>query len=331
MSVDWDVDVIDYWQTSLSSYKKHHEQDIRVESDKVTLDILDNLPIKEGVHVVDKQIETEPAKVSEAAQVGNWSVVEEEEEEIEKEEKQEDEEEEEEEKECIGEEEPSVKKPRYNPSVPAAPPPPPPPVQQDNEALSNLMMAWYYAGYYTGVYQMDNENTNTTTPVLCTAGCGFFGNASFNNMCSRCYKTKSLSSSSPSAAVNSPISKDDTTIIPAIEKSRKHLRSPSPESSRTNSAPASSIGSPAHIATDEKPVQTNKGRCFKCRLKVPLAKQAANKCRCGYVFCDTHRYPDRHDCDIDYAKMDREILAKNNPKLHERPRGGRSFQRIDSL
>ncbi|KAG2229668.1 hypothetical protein INT48_008900 [Thamnidium elegans] len=202
---------------------------------------------------------------------------------------------------------------------------------------------------------MDNKNTNTITPVLCTAGCGFFGNASFNNMCSRCYKTNSSSSSSSSAVVKSPISKDDTTIIPAIEKSRKHLRSPSPEDSRTNSAPASSIGSPAHITNDEKPVQTNKGRCFKCRSKVPLAKQAANKCRCGYVFCDTHRYPDRHDCDIDYAKMDRgkkkkkkkiyiyicctalfifiiiEILAKNNPKLHERPRGGRSFQRIDSL
>jgi hypothetical protein len=83
-------------------------------------------------------------------------------------------------------------------------------------------------------------------------------------------------------------------------------------------------------------------------LQVPLAKQAANKCRCGYIFCDSHRYPDRHDCDIDFAKLDRgnfnrrssltintayckEILAKNNPKLHERPRGGRSFQRIDSL
>lgn len=128
---------------------------------------MNNLPIKEGVYVVDEQIETEPVKVSvkrkeitqEAeAQVGNWSVVEEEEEEIEKEEKQEDEEEEEEEeeeKECIGEEEPSVKKPRYNPSVPVAPPSPPPPVQQDNEALSNLMMAWYYAGYYTGVYQVN--------------------------------------------------------------------------------------------------------------------------------------------------------------------------------
>ncbi|KAI9366593.1 hypothetical protein BD770DRAFT_405862 [Pilaira anomala] len=137
-------------------------------------------------------------------------------------------------------------------------------------------------------------------------------------MCSRCYKSKET------------ISKDDTTVIPAIEKSRKHLRSPSPENARTNSAPASSIASPSNT-NEEKPVQTNKGRCFKCRVKVPLAKQAANKCRCGYVFCDTHRYPDRHDCDIDYAKLDREILAKNNPKLHERPRGGRSFQRIDSL
>lgn len=40
-------------------------------------------------------------------------------------------------------------------------------------------------------------------------------------------------------------------------------------------------------------------------MKVPLAKQAANKCRCGYVFCDRHRYPDRHDCDVDFVKRDR--------------------------
>ncbi|CAO3684945.1 unnamed protein product [Rhizopus stolonifer] len=94
------------------------------------------------------------------------------------------------------------------------------------------------------------------------------------------------------------------------------------------------------------PVQNNKGKCFCCRKKIPLAKQTANKCRCGLVFCDTHKYPDKHDCDIDFAKMDKgrlfvcmtspnstyiEILAKNNPKLHERPKGGRSFQRIDSL
>lgn len=40
----------------------------------------------------------------------------------------------------------------------AAPPPAPPPMPssmptQDNEAFSNLIMSWYYAGYYTGLYQ----------------------------------------------------------------------------------------------------------------------------------------------------------------------------------
>ncbi|ORZ21495.1 hypothetical protein BCR42DRAFT_321022 [Absidia repens] len=96
----------------------------------------------------------------------------------------------------------------------------------------------------------------------------------------------------------------------------------------TDSVSSSETNTPEE---SKKPVQTNKGRCFKCRVKVPLAKQTINKCRCEYVFCDSHRFPERHDCEIDYAKIGRDILAKNNPKLRERPKGGTSFQRIDSL
>lgn len=41
-------------------------------------------------------------------------------------------------------------------SIPPPPPPNPPQASAaagEDEALSNLMMAWYYSGYYTGYYQ----------------------------------------------------------------------------------------------------------------------------------------------------------------------------------
>ncbi|KAG2186965.1 hypothetical protein INT44_003193 [Umbelopsis vinacea] len=49
----------------------------------------------------------------------------------------------------------------YDSNASSAPPPPPPPPMShpstnapgEDEALSNLMMAWYYSGYYTGYYQ----------------------------------------------------------------------------------------------------------------------------------------------------------------------------------
>jgi len=66
-----------------------------------------------------------------------------------------------------------------------------------------------------------------------------------------------------------------------------------------------------------------------CRAKIPLAKQAINKCRCEYVFCDTHKSIDKHDCEFDFAKMGKDMLTKANPKLNDKPRGGRSFTRMD--
>ncbi|KAI9280807.1 hypothetical protein BY458DRAFT_430374 [Sporodiniella umbellata] len=105
-------------------------------------------------------------------------------------------------------------------------------------------------------------------------------------------------------------------------------------------APKEEASPPSVIATVQKvsepqapqppqPLQKNKGRCYNCRSKIPLSKQLTNKCRCELVFCDTHRFPDKHDCQYDHAKKDKDILAKNNPKLNEKPLGGNSFHRID--
>ncbi|KAF7730450.1 zinc finger domain-containing protein [Apophysomyces ossiformis] len=121
--------------------------------------------------------------------------------------------------------------------------------------------------------------------------------------------------------------------------SRKHSRSPSPITSIqeclsvTEEPTASSVESPAASVSSEKPAQKNKGRCFKCRVKVlqprmvrkqveftsvqvPLAKQTINRCRCDYVFCDSHRYPDRHECEFDYAKLGRGRTHSKKEDIH---------------
>ncbi|KAJ2787197.1 hypothetical protein GGI15_000917 [Coemansia interrupta] len=102
----------------------------------------------------------------------------------------------------------------------------------------------------------------------------------------------------------------------------------------SSSAPGSRVQSPlvvnsSGMSTPRKRAQANKGRCFECRAKVPLVKQTTNKCRCGYVFCDNHRFFDQHNCEFDFVTSDRKVLEKRNPKLNELPKGGRSFNRID--
>lgn len=48
----------------------------------------------------------------------------------------------------------------------------------------------------------------------------------------------------------------------------------------------------------------------RCRKKVGLT---GFKCRCGQLFCGTHRYAEAHDCSFDYKTMQREKLAAANP------------------
>lgn len=32
------------------------------------------------------------------------------------------------------------------------------------------------------------DNNTSEVPITCTAGCGFYGNKIYNNMCSKCFK-----------------------------------------------------------------------------------------------------------------------------------------------
>ncbi|KAG0197874.1 zinc finger domain-containing protein [Mortierella sp. GBA30] len=182
-----------------------------------------------------------------------------------------------------------------------------------------------------------------------------------NNLCSKCFKELSQKNgpqtqtennavaSTPSTLSEKP-AQSETSTQPAISitaPTHSVASSVTPSSpSVAVSTPAvidvvtptsdTSVSTPTSIAPDvpedaapgERPPQANKGRCYLCRAKIPLAKQAINKCRCEFVFCDTHKATSKHDCDFDFAKMGKELLTKNNPKLNDKPRGGRSFTRI---
>ncbi|KAI0225295.1 hypothetical protein L0F63_002722 [Massospora cicadina] len=138
-------------------------------------------------------------------------------------------------------------------------------------------------------------------------------------MCSKCFKE--------SQKKEQPVALDTEPVTVPVLSVKKEL-----EVTPAEKSPCPADASPMEIsepAKDAPHVQINKSRCFMCRGKVPLAKQTINKCRCGFVYCDGHRYPETHDCKVDIVKHDKDLLSKNNPKLHNKPKGGRSFVRAD--
>lgn len=44
-------------------------------------------------------------------------------------------------------------------------------------------------------------------------------------------------------------------------------------------------------------LQINKKKCWQCDKKIGIY---AIKCRCDYLFCHLHKYPEEHDCRVDY-------------------------------
>ena len=133
------------------------------------------------------------------------------------------------------------------------------------------------------------------------------------NMCSKCYKNHSAKEGNKATSV-SPL----PTVVPAptaaavsAASALVSLASPSsPGVMDRGAMTVASPSSPAPTVIDGRPVQENTKKCWSCKKKVGLT---GFKCRCGYVYCGTHRYSDMHPCDFDYKALGKDELAKSNP------------------
>lgn len=144
-------------------------------------------------------------------------------------------------------------------------------------------------------------------PILCINNCGFFGRAATNNMCSKCFKDTllkqeqaKLAASSIDSIVNGGNGKEPVIAV-ALD-----VQAGPVETEIVTTEPSSDSSS-------SKPVENVKqgpNRCTTCRKRVGLT---GFNCKCGNLFCSSHRYSDKHGCPFDYRTAARDGIAKANP------------------
>ncbi|WZY82546.1 zinc finger A20 and AN1 domain-containing stress-associated protein 3 [Brassica rapa] len=154
-----------------------------------------------------------------------------------------------------------------------------------------------------------SEEHRLQEPRLCANDCGFFGNTATQNLCSKCFRDLKHEQENSSTAKNAL----KQTLAACVASSSSVSPPPPPPPSDLKEVNTENPEKRAAASEPEeeelKPPQDPK-RCLTCRRRVGIT---GFRCRCGFVFCGTHRYAEQHECTFDFKRVGKEKIAKANP------------------